>query len=118
MARPGRWTNWDSLERKRLSWHDIWLMELSFIIRATNDLPPSPENLKLWYGEDPTCSLCGASASLKHILSGCGTSLIQGRYTWRHNQILRELASTLEQRRTTAIDLSQTSVEVIHFHSL
>lgn len=82
MARQGRWTNWESLERKRLSWHDIWQMEgvrLSFTIRATYDLLPSPKNLKLWYREDPACSLCRASASLKH--TGGTTNLTQGRYS-------------------------------------
>ncbi|KAJ8391909.1 hypothetical protein AAFF_G00083800 [Aldrovandia affinis] len=40
-------------------------------------------------------------ATLRHILTGCKTSLSQGRYTWRHNQVLRQLAITLEGRRTT-----------------
>ncbi len=118
MARQGRWTNWESLEKKKFSWRDIWQMEgarLSFIIGATYDLLPSPENLKLWYGEDPACSLCHAPASLKHILSGCTTSLTQGRYTWRHNQVLRELTSILEQRRITTNNLPQTSARRVHF---
>ncbi len=98
MAKQGRWTNWEGLEKKKLSWRDIWQMEgarLSFVIRATYDLLPSPQNLKEWYGEDPACSLCQVPASLRHILSGCTTSLTQGRYTWRHNQVLRELALIL-----------------------
>ncbi|KAJ8385450.1 hypothetical protein AAFF_G00189020 [Aldrovandia affinis] len=45
------------------------------------------------HGRDP--------ATLRHILTGCKTSLSQGRYTWRHNQVLRQLAITLEGRRTT-----------------
>ncbi len=40
-------------------------------------------------------------ATLRHILVGCKTSLSQGRYTWRHNQVLRQLAIILEGRRTT-----------------
>lgn len=111
MAKQRRWTNWEGLEKKKLSWRDIWQMEgarLSFVIRATYDLLPSPQNLKEWYGEDPTCSLCQVPASLRHILSGCTTSLTQRRYTWRHNQVLRELASILEQKRTTTNNLPQT----------
>lgn len=46
-------------------------------------------------------SLCQASASLKHLLSGCTTSLTQGRYTCQHNQVIKQLASILEQRQTT-----------------
>ncbi len=44
--------------------------------------------------------MCSAPAGLKHILVGCKTSLSQGRYTWRHNQVLRCLASAIEQKRT------------------
>lgn len=48
--KQGRWTNWEGLEKKRLSWHDIWQMEeaqLSFTIRAMNHLLPSPENVSI-----------------------------------------------------------------------
>ncbi len=118
MAKQGRWTNWEGLEKKKLSWRDIWQMEgarLSFVIRATYDLLPSPQNLKEWYGEDPACSLCQVPASLRHILSGCTTSLTQGRYTWRHNQVLRELALILEQKRTTTNNLPQMLAGQVNF---
>lgn len=72
---------------------------ISFILRATYDVLPSPSNLNQWYGEDPTCPLCPSPANLKHILVGCKTSLSQGRYTWRHNHVLKCLAATLECRR-------------------
>jgi len=101
MAKQGRWTNWEGLEKRKLSWRDIWEMEgarLSFVIRAIYDLLPSPQNLKVWYEEDPACSLCQVPASLRHILSGSTTSLTQGCYTWWHNQVLRELASIMEQK--------------------
>lgn len=88
---------------------------LSFVIRATYDLLPTPQNLKQWFGENPAFSLCQALASLRHILTGCTTSLTQGRYTWRHNQVLRQLASILEQRRTTANAFPQTSAGNVHF---
>ncbi|KAJ8409931.1 hypothetical protein AAFF_G00209720 [Aldrovandia affinis] len=75
--------------------------QISFIIRATYDVLPTPKNLHQWLGEDPSCALCQTPATLRHILTGCKTSLSQGRYTWRHNQVLRQLAITLEGRRTT-----------------
>ncbi|GAA6096888.1 uncharacterized protein LOC125005378 [Tachysurus ichikawai] len=45
----------------------VWL---SFVIRATYNLLPSPQNLKEWYGEDPACSLCQVPASLRPKLAG------------------------------------------------
>lgn len=41
------------------------------------------------------------SAHLKHILVGYKVSLTQGRYTWRHNQVLKYLTSSLDSRRVS-----------------
>ncbi|KAM4567620.1 uncharacterized protein V3H82_011871 [Fundulus diaphanus] len=84
-AKQGQWMAWEGVEKRKLSWKDLWEMEAfraSFTIRATYDVLPSPANLSQWYGDDPTCSLCPSPATLKHILVGCKTSLTQGRYTW------------------------------------
>ena len=68
-----------------------WEMEgsqISVIIRAIYDVPPTPANLNQWFGEDLSCALCQTPATLRHILTGCKTSLSQGCYTWRYNQVL------------------------------
>ena len=103
-AQQGRWMKWEGVERRKITWNELWSMEtsrLSFIIKATYDVLPSPTNLHLWYREDPACLQCAAPANLKHILVGCKTSLTQGRYTWRHNQVLKCLAAELEKMRVT-----------------
>ena len=103
-AQQGRWMKWEGVEKRKITWNELWSMEssrLSFIIRATYDVLPSPTNLHLWYGEDPNCLQCAAPATLKHILVGCKTALTQGRYTWRHNQVLKCLAAELENKRVT-----------------
>ncbi len=103
-AKQGRWMRWEGVERRKITWSELWNTEsniLSFTIRATYDVLPSPTNLHLWFGEDPACLQCFAPATLKHILVGCKTSLMQGRYTWRHNQVLKCLAVTLESKRVT-----------------
>lgn len=104
-ARQGQWTNWEGVEQRRVTWRDIWNMDgkrLSFLVRAAYDVLPTPKNLHQWMGEDPCCTLCGLPANLRHILCGCKVSLTQGRYTWRHNQVLRQLACALEERRLAA----------------
>ena len=104
LVKQGQWMRWEGLEKRKLGWRDLWEMEasnISFILRATYDVLPSPKNLHQWYGEDPTCALCPTPATLKHILTGCKTSLTQGRYTWRHNQVLKSLAAVLESKRNT-----------------
>ncbi|KAK0136753.1 Retrovirus-related Pol polyprotein from type-2 retrotransposable element R2DM [Merluccius polli] len=112
-GKQGQWMRWEDVEKRKFSWKEIWDMEAfrtSFILRATYDVLPSPQNLNQWYGEDPTCHLCPSPANLKHILVACKTSLTQGRYTWRHNQVLKCLAAALESRRTVINALPSPSV--------
>ncbi|KAL7371034.1 hypothetical protein ABVT39_016969 [Epinephelus coioides] len=72
---------------------------IRFLVVATYDVLPIPQNLKLWVNEDPSCPLCSRTATLKHILSGCKVSLSQGRYTWQYNQVLKCLAAGIEGKR-------------------
>jgi len=91
-AKQGQWLNWEGVEKKKLSWKELWSMEersIRFLIGVTYDVLPTPQNLKLWGNGDPLCSLCSGTETLRHILSGCKVSLSQGRYTWQHNQVLR-----------------------------
>lgn len=116
LGKQGKWTKWDNVEGRKMNWKDLWSMEakrLSFIIRATYDVLPTPMNLQQWRGEDPGCTLCSKPASLRHILTGCNVSLAQGRYTWRHNQVLKELAATLENRRTTVNSATPARLNIL-----
>ncbi|KAL6460680.1 hypothetical protein MHYP_G00306460 [Metynnis hypsauchen] len=75
LAKQGQWIRWEGLERRKLSWRELWEMEassISFIISKKH--PPV-------------------------------TSLTQGRYTWRHNQVLKCLAAVLESKRNTTNSL-------------
>ena len=59
-----------------------------------------PNKLAVWgLTEDPNCKLCGKPANLEHILSSCSVALSEGRYTWRHDQILSVLADSREKAR-------------------
>ncbi|KAL6468407.1 hypothetical protein MHYP_G00240840 [Metynnis hypsauchen] len=98
----GQWTTWEGVVNRTIKWSDMWKMpqaRLSFLIRATYDSLPSPSTLSQWYGSDESCHLCNTpNPSLQHILSSCKTALAQGRYRWRHDQVLRKLAEVLEMR--------------------
>jgi len=102
MGAQGAWTTWNTTDRK-LTWGDIWKYEplrLSFPLRSVYDLLPSPANLSRWgLIDDPKCSLCDKTGTLEHVLSSCSTSLTDGRYRWRHDTVLRELADWLETER-------------------
>ncbi|XP_060071428.1 uncharacterized protein LOC132551319 [Ylistrum balloti] len=100
LGQQGSWTRWNLPERK-IPWTDLWKMEplrISFMLRSVYDTLPS--NLCRWgLLEDPACSLCGGRGTIAHILSGCRVALQQGRYRWRHDQVLAALADILEKER-------------------
>ena len=99
-SQQGQWTAWESALQRSLSWNDLFHMaplRISFILRSVYDLLPSNANLVKWgKSEDPSCPLCKERQTVEHVLSSCKTALSQGRYTWRHNQVLRELAEAVE----------------------
>jgi hypothetical protein len=72
----------------------------NFLTRAAYNQLPTSSNLAAWaLRENLNCVLCGKTGTLRHILAGCSISLSQGRYKWRHNMVLRELAGAIDQVR-------------------
>ncbi|GFO31418.1 reverse transcriptase [Plakobranchus ocellatus] len=71
-------------------------LRISFLIRSVYDLLPSNANLVRWGKKDsPTCPLCQGRQTTEHVLSSCKIALSQGRYTWRHNRALQQLATVI-----------------------
>ena len=69
------------------------------MLGATFDTLPSPTNLKRWHiTTEADCSLCSVMiCATAHVLSGCKVALNQGRYTFRHDSILRVLHSSFSK---------------------
>ena len=64
----------------------------------TSYAPPSLSNSRAWGKADGhvICPICRErKQTLRHVLTSCTTSLLQGRYTYRHNMILKVLLDTL-----------------------
>jgi hypothetical protein len=105
-VQQGQWTTWDEALQRSLSWNDIWHMaplRLSFVIRSVYDLLPSATNLVKWgLSENTRCPLCTQRQTLEHVLSSCKTALGLGRYTWRHNRVLQDLAAIVDVARMKA----------------
>ena len=119
MGAQGAWTRWETVERK-ITWQDIWRyhpLQLQFLLRAVYDVLPTPTNLHRWgLSPNPSCALCGGIGSLNHILTACKTALTQGRYRWRHDQVLRQLADLLDtERRKKKRATPRTGPTDIHF---
>ena len=63
----------------------------SFCISSTYDTLPSPSNLKRWkLTTEASCFLCNKDpCTTSHILGDCKVALSQGRFTFRHDNVLR-----------------------------
>ena len=71
----------------------------NFVIRYRNNSLPTLKNMLLWgTSNSMSCLACGNSQTLLHVMSGCEKHLHEGRYTWRHNSVLKVLASFLLPR--------------------
>ena len=104
LAVQGRWTMWKDFNQRVISWRSLVYGDPKlerFCMGATFGTLASPVNLKRW-GMAPTdeCSLCKQEkCSLRHVLSGCEVALGQGRYTWRHDNVLRVLLGSSIRKR-------------------
>ena len=67
-----------------------------FVINSLCDTLNNKVNLKRWgKALNDKCCLCKNRATLHHILNHCSVSLEQGRFTWRHNNILQHIYKTI-----------------------
>ena len=85
-------------EQSCLTWKsfmwDVPRGVLKFAINAGINTLPSADNLKRWGKRvSDRCGFCGNVQTLAHILSNCSTALEQGRFTWRHDSVLKTIVS-------------------------
>ena len=101
LAKQGTSTRWEVPERSISQRNLIKTSDASFkfLVKAVYDLLPTPSNKNRWFGTDEKCTLCGQEGTLNHILSGCNVALAQGRYKWRHDQVLRVIANAVDDKR-------------------
>ena len=69
----------------------------SFCISSTYDTLPSPSHLKRWkITTEASCFLCNKdTCTTSHILRACKVALSQGRFTFRHDNVLRIIISNI-----------------------
>lgn len=99
MKQQGAWTRWENAVERKVTWADLWKAEphrIKFLIQAVYDVLPSPSNLHTWgIADTPACPLCSKRGTLEHILSCCTRALGDGRYRWRHDQVLKTIAEAI-----------------------
>ena len=78
-----------------------------FLINSVSDTLNTSVNLQRW-GKRMTsnCKSCGNHETLHHVLNNCSVFLEQGRYTWRHNNILHHIYNFLNSSLKDSVTLS------------
>lgn len=76
---------------------------LKFLINASINTLPTLSNLKQW-GKitSDKCPHCGQIETTFHILNCCKNFLEDGRYLWRHNNIVSYMYSLIDKERFKA----------------
>ena len=60
-----------------------------FLLNSVTDTLNTRANLQRWgKAMSSKCKACGNHETLHHVLNNCTVFLNQGRYTWRHNNVL------------------------------
>ena len=118
LGQQGAWTKWQDVVQRKILWADFWrpnFYSTTFLIQAVYDTLPSPANLNIWgIKENTSCPLCEGRGTLQHILSNCPKALGEGRYRWRHDQVLGVIAEILKTAiRTSVFDTNKKEVKFI-----
>ena len=100
----GQWREWSKCMLNDFTWNKV-LREgnpayITFQLKATTNTLPSHDNLKRWniINVDQHCVLCGkVNPTLRHVLTGCLVSLSQGRFTRRHDSVLKRIVIFLNE---------------------
>ena len=97
-------------EQSCLTWRSfLWGIPqgvLKFAINAGINTLPSGDNLKRWGKRvSDRCGFCGNVQTLAHILSNCTTALDQGRFTWRHDSVLKTIVTFIQLKSRVGLSL-------------
>ena len=114
----GQWTRWVNYIQQNFSWKSLLAMPVnlsSFCISSTYDTLPSPSNLKRWkLTTEASCFLCNKdTCTTSHILGACKVALSQGRFTFRHDNVLRIIITNIRSSITNIKSTVPTSKQPI-----
>ena len=100
--------------------YDLSPSQLGFAMKSLVNMLPTPDNLARWRCGTYACKLCGKEKPTPaHILSSCPAALRQGRYTYRHNQVLTVLHGAVARKASSVIKarVRRRSEGDIRFHA-
>ena len=100
---------------KRTLWRGKKAGQRFVQVQGVYDVLLSPTNLFTWgKSEISSCPLYAGKGTLRHIMSACSRALGDGRYRWKHDQVLRTVADTVD----AAIRANNFKLETKHLYYL
>ena len=101
LVKQGNFLKLTKLEQTDATWksyiYNLPKGTMKFILNSSIDTLPSKANLKLWGKLVNDKCFCGQKQTLNHILNCCKTALDQGRFTFRHDNILNYISKCLDK---------------------
>ena len=82
--------------------YDLKQGTIKFLMSAAIDTLPTAANLFKWKKTTSNkCKLCKSIQTTRHILNICKFSLENGKFLWRHNNIVNYVLQCLDQAKFT-----------------
>ena len=79
---------------------------MKWLLNSSINTLPTKANLRQWGKVTNDKCWCSSKQTLNHILNGCRKALDQGRFTWRHDNILNYISGCLDKKNFTCyVDL-------------
>ena len=69
---------------------------MKWVLNSSLDTLPTKANLKQWGKVSNDKCFCGTRQTLNHILNCCKKSLNDGRFTFRHDNVLNYISKCLD----------------------
>ena len=118
LVKQGKYLELCQLEQNDATWkgyiYNLPRGTMKFLLNSSIDTLPTKVNLKMWGKVSNDKCRCGTRQTLNHILNCCGPSLREGRYTYRHDNVLSYISKCLDTSKYTCyvdIEGSQTPAE-------
>ena len=120
LVKQGKYLELAHLEQTDATWkgyiYNLPKGTMKFVLNSTIDTLPTKVNLKMWGKVSNDKCRCGRKETLNHILNCCHMSLKEGRFTFRHDNILQYISKCIDTTKYEAfIDMCTISTHVYLF---
>ena len=103
LVKQGKFLEIIHLEKTDATWQSfIYTLPkgtMKFVLNSSIDTLPTKVNLKQWVKLTNDKCFCGRRQTLNHILNCCDRSLNEGRYTFRHDNILHCINQCIDKQK-------------------